>query len=180
MPCYYTNAARTQVYKTEKVDVTNDKVAWTANGYRLPTEAEWEKAARGGLTGKRFPWGDTISHSQASYRSSISRSQFAYETGGVHPRFSLNSSSVGRFTPNGYGLYDMTGNLSEWCWDRFDVRYYKSGVNNDPRGSTSGSYRLHRGGSWGSNASECRVAKRDWYVPSSSYSHVGFRSARGR
>lgn len=65
IPAYYTNAAQTSVYRAGRIDVQNSHVKWTAS-YRLPTEAEWEKAARGGLSDKRFPWGDTISHSQAN------------------------------------------------------------------------------------------------------------------
>ena len=67
---YYTDDAQTTVYKTGDVDVTNAQVKWSANGYRFPTKAEWEKAARGGLSGKRFPWGDTINQSQANYNAS--------------------------------------------------------------------------------------------------------------
>ena len=183
-PCYYTNVARATVYKTGRVDVTNDEVLWTANGYRLPTEAEWEKAARGGLDGKRFPWGDTITHSLANYSSN---SSFAYDTSptrGYHP-LSLPgrlpyTSPVGSFAPNGYGLYDMTGNLWEWCWDRYGSTIYASAATNDPRGPSTGSGRVNRGGSWLNGAIGGRVAGRYWYLPSNRNDYDGFRPARGR
>ena len=124
-PCYYTDADLTAVYKTGQVEPF---VNWTAKGYRLPTEAEWEKAARGGAGGHRFPWADanTISHSRANYSSS---SSFSYDLGpesGYHPAFSSPpspyTSPVDYFAPNGYGLYDMAGNVLEWCWDWYRRR----------------------------------------------------------
>jgi formylglycine-generating enzyme required for sulfatase activity len=88
-------------------------------GYRLPTSDEWEYAARGGLSGKRFPWGDTISHDQANYNSSANYSYDISLTRGEHPEFSGvfstgDSSPVDYFQPNGYGLYDMAGNVAQW------------------------------------------------------------------
>lgn len=97
VPCYYTDDTQTTVYRTGTVDVQNDWVKWIACGYRLPTEVEWEKAARGGAAGHRYPWSatDAIDHSRANY-----------DSGGTTP--------VGSFAPNGYGLYDMAGNVWEW------------------------------------------------------------------
>ena len=80
VPVYYTDDAQTRVYKTGDVDVTNAQVKWSANGYRFPTKAEWEKAACGGLSGKRFPWGDTINQSQANYNAS---SRYSYDLSGA-------------------------------------------------------------------------------------------------
>ena len=184
-PAYYTNDAQTTIYKTGSVNVTNVQVKWTANGYRLPTEAEWEKAARGGLSGKRFPWGDTISHSQANYfayNDSGSSYDLSRSVNNYHPTYATGlapyTSSVGAFAANGYGLYDMAGNVWEWCWDRYGT--YAAGSQTNPLGSTSGTSRVYRGGSWeGNRAYDCRVAYRVYgELPTESSYRRGFRVAR--
>jgi len=192
-PVYYTDAALQQVY-TNSQDYT-PYVNWTANGYRLPTEAEWEKAARGGLGGLRFPWGDTISESQANYYGNTA---ISYDLGpnGYNSIGSIEgtapaTSPVGSFAPNGYGLYDMAGNVWEWCWDWYGAPpyplpksppYYPPGSpylgGSDPHGPDSGNYRVLRGGYWGFYANVACCAFRENDIPTYADNQIGFRCVR--
>ena len=157
VPAYYDDGAMTQVYRSG--DKAPAGVKWDA-GYRLPTEAEWEKAARGGVAGKLYPWGtDELSPTLANYNES--------NKGKTMP--------IGSYGANGYGLYDMAGNVWEWTWDWYGG--YAQTAQTDPRGPSSGSYRVIRGGSWSNIAAGCRVAHRYFSdYPGYRDFYFGFRS----
>jgi formylglycine-generating enzyme required for sulfatase activity len=183
MPVYYTNDALTTVYRIGTVNITNAQVKWDVSGHRLPTEAEWEYAARGGLAGKRFPWGDTITHTLANYYSSSGHTYDISATREWHPTYATGgadqfpyTSPAGVFAANGYGLFDMAGNVSEWCWDRYGT--YPNSSLRSPRGPDSGSARMYRGGSWLNDAKISRTAGRSGSDPGIRNGINGFRSAR--
>ncbi len=196
VPCYYTSTSRStnDVYRAGTNNLGNDYVNWDANGYRLATEAEWERAARGGTNGRYFPWGtDKISKITTSTTKNLANYfgntySYTYDEGpnGYHESYDNGSepytSPVGdlRGGRNGYGLNDMAGNVSEWCWDWYYRYYYTTNNNpvNNPHGPNTGSERVVRGGSWQALAPAQKCSTRDNRLPKSALNTIGFRCVR--
>ena len=174
---YYLHHWHKNDYPRERADHPVVHVSWhAAMAYarwadkRLPTEAEWEKAARGGLINKAYPWGDSVDPTKANYD---------WNAGGTTP--------VGKYPANGYGLYGMSGNIWEWCLDVYDPYFYVNSPRQNPISSLNTninhatndkSARVLRGGSWHIPAPFVRVANRNGEVPTFTLNVIGFRCAR--
>ncbi len=174
------------------VNVTYDDAVAYCNwvGVQLPTEAEWEYAARGGYTGLKgkpryiFVWGDELPKGKGgsgNFADESVKKQYpdlsifeGYDDGYVY------TAPVGSFKPNGFGLYDMAGNVWEWCADWYDENYYQNSHPRNPQGPETGTRRVLRGGSWFLLVDFVRVADRYWVDPDGGYGDRGFRGSSPR
>ena len=186
-PSGFTSSARAELVDTSRFPV--EQVSWdNANEfcrlltgldaeqqadrtYRLPTEAEWEYACRAGQKNVRTPFnlGASLSSKQANFHG-----KYPYGKAEAGPSLS-RTTRVGNYKPNAIGLYDMHGNVWEWCSDKYNRDYYLNGPKTDPRGPRGGERRISRGGSWRNNAARCRSAFRGKYDPAVHIDNVGFR-----
>jgi len=181
-PAYFTDATASVIYRTGQADLTSAHVNWAGDGYRLPTEAEWERASRGGAEQTQFSWGDALPDLRANhwdyqiFKGRAPNGAFPY------------TERVGYFDgtqpggmpdmANAYGLYDMGGNAWEWTWDRMSD--YSNDIQHDPRGPDSGTQRIQRGGSWWNYTDQANNFQRLPFPPDGSddYGMNGFRCVR--
>ena len=167
----FCNALSQQEGKTPcyTINGTNVSCNWDANGYRLPTEAEWEYAAKAG-TSTDFYNGSLTNTNCTPIDANLDN--IAWYCGNANN----TTHPVGQKQANAFGLYDMSGNVWEWCWDWYSS--YSSTAVTDPTGASTGSDRVYRGGSWNRNALNCRSAYRSFNTPSNDFNRMGFRLVR--
>ncbi len=167
-------------YNANHITSADVSCNFEANGYRLPTEAEWEYACRAGTT-TRFYWGDSSHESIMKQYCWYEKNAYAWSWTDPHAD-EEGTQSVGQKMSNSFGLCDVSGNVWEWCWDWYDDDYYgtRPDPDSDPTGPSSGSYPVRRGGSWCSWPELCRSAMRAEADPSGRSDIIGFRVSRSR
>ena len=183
IPVYHGDTAGLTVYRSGQIDLTNAHVNWSGNGYRLPTESEWERASRGGIENQPYPWGVANADFRANhwnyelYLGVAPSADFPY----LLPVGSFDGTQAGETfdTANAYGLYDMVGNAWEWTWDRMNT--YSADPKINPRGPDAGAFRVQRGGSWWNYIDQATNFQRLAFPPNGTddYGMNGFRCVRG-
>jgi formylglycine-generating enzyme required for sulfatase activity len=181
-PVYFTDALGTAVYRSGQSDLTSANVNWAGDGYRLPTESEWERASRGGIEQAEFPWGNEDGNLRANHwdyqifngRAPAEDYPYTEKVGffdGTQPGGAPNMA-------NAFGLHDMAGNAWEWTWDRMGD--YPADTQYDPRGPDTGTQRIQRGGSWWNYVDQANNYQRLPFPPDGTddYGMIGFRCVR--
>lgn len=172
-PCYIINKKLRDTNNTNSEDTLaySVKCDFNANGYRLPTEAEWEYACRGNSS-TPFNTGITMDSGDANFNGNYPYNYFGVS---IFPDYKNQTTDIDSYDTNDFGLYNMHGNVKEWCWDWYDDLYYFTSPENNPSGPEAGSYRIVRGGCWQDWAKQLRSAARNHMVASDKNSLTGFR-----